>query len=276
MASRYSKATASSNRTSETFDRLAPSFDSDLQRNPINAWMHDVNMTVLASTFHEGQHLLELGCGTGTAAIALGNLGCTVFGLDISDGMVARAREKVAAEHLGDRITVVTGRSRDLVQLVRRSPWSSFDGAYANFSLTYEEDLAGLANDVARFLGKDAFFIFTLPNRLVLSEVVIYGPQLRFRDFLWRFATPLLMEVDGSDLEMRAFSPWQVREAFQRHFTLRRMIGLPTFLPPVYLHSQFGRLGSARRLLKSLDGRLAGRYPWNRLGEHTLFKFQRI
>ena len=276
MAARPPKASVSEDSLREAFDRLALSFDSVLVKNPINAWMHQVNMSALRSTFSPGDCLLELGCGTGTDAIELAKSGCRIFGIDISKGMVAEAHEKVVAEGLEDRVVIVPGRSRDLLQIVLQSPWSSFDGGYANFTLTYEEDLAGIAKGLAEILRPGAFFICTLPNRVVLSEVLVYGLQLRFQDFLWRLAKPLLKDVHGVKLEIRACSPWQVREAFHSYFELRALVGLPTFLPPVYLHPQYRRLGGAQLLLMWLDGHLADRYPWNRLGEHTLFKFERI
>ncbi len=260
---------------SEAFDRVAPIIDSVTARNPINAWMHHSNMNLLRSTFSSGDFLIELGCGTGTDAIELAKHGCRIFGFDISEGMVARAQEKVRAMGLGERVIIVVGRSADLPQVMLRSPWASFDGGFANFSLTYEEDLARIAQALAAVLKPGAFFICTLQNRIVLSEVMIYGSQLRFSDFLWRLSTPLFKDVYGHEVEIHPRSPRQVREAFGQYFRLRSLIGLPTFLPPVYLHSQYARLGAAKRELEWLDSRLAARFPWNRLGEHTLFKFQR-
>lgn len=238
--------------------------------------MHEVNLRVLFDTFPAGSRLLELGCGTGTAAIELARRGCSVFGLDVSEGMVAQGSRKVRESGLQDHVVLVPGRSEDILHVLDMSPWKEFDGGYANFSLTYVRDLRRLAIDLATILRPGAVFVCTIPNRVVLSEVLIYGLQLRFGRMLWRFATPLLKDVHGSLLEIHAPAPWEVRDSFRGAFRLVAMRGVPTFLPPVYLHSQYARLGGGQKLLSGLDERLAGRFPWNRLGEHTLFVFRRV
>ncbi len=259
----------------EAFDRVAPSFDTILETNPINAWMHERNLHVLRSTFRAGSRLLEMGCGTGTAAIDLARGGHKVFAFDISEAMVSEARAKVQAAGLQERVVIALGRSRDLLQVTAASPWTTFDGGYANFSLTYEADLPGIARSLAAVLRPGSHFVCTLPNRIVLSELLVYGPQLRFRNVLWRFTQPILKDVHGSKVKTYAFSPAEVREAFAPWFRLRSLVGVPVFLPPPYLHGQYERLGGSGRLLQGLDRRLAARYPWNRCGEHTLFVFER-
>jgi len=257
------------------FNRVADFFDTVLVRNPINSWMHEVNLGVLASTFPAGSCLLEIGCGTGTAAIDLAHRGFRVFGFDVSSSMVTKALQKVAAEGMQGRIRIVEGRGRDVLRVASQSPWGTFDGAYSNFALTYEEDLRGFGHALSKLIRPGAFFVCTLPNRVVLSEAAIYCPQGRFERVLRRLETPLKIEVEGSLLEIRAYSPWQVRELFRDSFDLTAVVGVPTFLPPVYLHAQYAKLGGGQRLLKGLDSRFAMRYPWNRFGEHTLFKFRR-
>ncbi len=261
--------------TTDAFDRIASSFDQVVVRNPINAWMREVNSAILRATFAAGGHLLEMGCGTGTEAIDLARRGCSVFAFDLAPGMVAKAREKALAAQVTDRLTIVQGRTADLLAVVGQSPWRTFDGAYANFTLTYEDDLRALAVSLAAVLKHGARFVCTVPNRLVLSEVLLYVPLLRFPQVLWRFARPLRKDVHGVVLEIHAYSPWQVRDAFRESFNLERLVGVPTFLPPVYLHAQYRRLGAGHEVFEWLDARLAGRFPWNRLGEHTLFVFRR-
>jgi len=259
----------------QTFDRLAPTFDDVIRRNPINAWMREVNVAKLRETFVAGNRLLELGCGNGRDAIELARHGCQVFGFDLSQGMVAEAQRRIEREGMQGRVVVAQGRIQNLLEVVQSSPWRPFDGAYANFCLTYEDDIRAVAQALARVLRPGSYFVCTLPNRMVLSELLIYGPQLRFREVLWRLRTPLLKDVDGSMLEIHAYTPRQVRQAFDEGFELLEIIGIPTFLPPVYLHPQYRLLGGGQRFLRWLDRNFSGRFPWNHLGEHTLFKFRR-
>lgn len=260
----------------EAFNRVAPSMDEVTLRNPINAWMRRVNLEEIRRAFPPASRLLELGCGTGQDAVDLARTGCEVLAVDLSEAMVELARTKVRALGLQDRVTVACGRSRDAARLARESPWSPFDGAYANFSLTYEESLRDVATAVHSILRPNATFAFTLPNRVVLSEVLLYGPQLRFGDVLGRFRVPLWKDVHGALVEIHAYLPREVRAELNGLFELESLRGIPTFLPPTYLHAQYSWLGNAGETLKALDRRFAGRFPWNRLGEHTLYKFRRV
>lgn len=46
-----------------------------------------------------GQHVLDVGCGTGLASVALAARGCSIVGVDSSEPMLVRARERVPAAH---------------------------------------------------------------------------------------------------------------------------------------------------------------------------------
>ena len=260
----------------EAFNNTAPSMDTVVVRNPINAWIRQVNSSLLVESFPPGSQLIELGCGTGDEAIMLANHGCRVLALDISDGMVAKAREKVQTMGLEDRIQVQQGRIADLASLVDASPWKSFDGAYASFSLTYEPDLRDICESLFHVLKPGTLLLCTLPNRLVLSEVVIYGAQLRLEKVTWRFKRPLYRQIAGHTLRIHAYSPWEMAALFEGSFELQGLVGLPVFLPPIYLHDFYRRLGKFQTILKQIDSLLAKRFPWNNLGDHTFYRFKRL
>jgi hypothetical protein len=54
------------------------------------------------------------------------------------------------------------------------------------------------------------------------------------------------------------------------------MIGLPAFLPPAYLSNYYLQTGKARLILEKLEFVLGDRFPFNRVGDQTLFVFQRV
>jgi ubiquinone/menaquinone biosynthesis C-methylase UbiE len=62
---------------------------------------------LVSESINRGSRVLDLGCGTGTAAILAARAGAQVTGFDISVPMLAIAREKVAATSLTDRIELI-------------------------------------------------------------------------------------------------------------------------------------------------------------------------
>ena len=58
--------------------------------------------------------LLELGCGTGRILLPLGRAGARVVGIDRSEAMLARARQRVRRAKLGARVHLVRGDIRHL------------------------------------------------------------------------------------------------------------------------------------------------------------------
>lgn len=81
-----------------------------------------------------GERILEIGFGTGHGLVALakavGPSGC-VTGLDISDGMLAIARERLQREGLSERVDLRLG---DAVELDFIEP-NSLDGVFMSFTL---------------------------------------------------------------------------------------------------------------------------------------------
>jgi SAM-dependent methyltransferase len=54
-----------------------------------------------------GSPVLELACGTGRVLIPLAEAGFDIYGIDLSENMLARCRRKVAERRLGDRVHLV-------------------------------------------------------------------------------------------------------------------------------------------------------------------------
>jgi len=87
-----------------------------------------------------GSLVLDVACGTGDLSLELSRRGLDSIGLDLSEGMLARARERLRASFglvLGDALA---------------SPFrsASFDGAVSGFALRNVTDLSAMFAEVAR------------------------------------------------------------------------------------------------------------------------------
>jgi SAM-dependent methyltransferase len=61
-----------------------------------------------------GGPVLEIGCGTGRVLLPLAKAGTRLTGLDVSPEMLARARTKLAAAGVADRVKLVQGDVREM------------------------------------------------------------------------------------------------------------------------------------------------------------------
>lgn len=71
----------------------------------------------LAGLAGPGEAVLDLACGTGGHALELARLGHPVTGLDLDGGMIARAREKAAAQAGGAPARFLAGDMREVERL---------------------------------------------------------------------------------------------------------------------------------------------------------------
>jgi demethylmenaquinone methyltransferase/2-methoxy-6-polyprenyl-1,4-benzoquinol methylase len=131
-----------------------------------------------------GERVLDVATGTGLVAQALvREYGCKVVGLDQSPQMLARARERVAADaRLRERVTLVRGEAE-------RLPFADgeFDHLTFTYLLRYVEDPAATLAELARVVkpgGRIASLEFAVPGR----------PMWRAA---WRLYTRALLPVLG-------------------------------------------------------------------------------
>jgi SAM-dependent methyltransferase len=113
--------------TAALFERLAPRYDELWTETAVGRAQRDAVWRLVDRLFGEGDCVLDIGCGTGEDAAHLGSRGVSVYGIDASPAMVARARARGAMAEVG--------RAEDLVGHAsacpgeRSSPLSGSHGA---------------------------------------------------------------------------------------------------------------------------------------------------
>jgi ubiquinone/menaquinone biosynthesis C-methylase UbiE len=155
-----------SSSVARAYDRWSSQYDSD--RNTTR----DLDAVVVreAPLRLAGQRVLELGCGTGKNSVWLASEASELVALDFSAGMLAVARERVAAPHAR------------FIEHDIRAPWpvdaASVDAVIGNLVLEHVEDLTTVYAEAARVLrsGGQLFFCELHPQRQLL------GGQAHFTD----------------------------------------------------------------------------------------------
>jgi ubiquinone/menaquinone biosynthesis C-methylase UbiE len=80
--------------------------------SPGHAGFVDIWKTVLSETFTGKKKILDVGCGTGFLSLILAELGHEVVGIDLSEGMLSKARKK--SDNLGLDIEFMIGDAENL------------------------------------------------------------------------------------------------------------------------------------------------------------------
>jgi len=133
----------------------------------------------------DGARLLDLGCGAGRTSVALAEIGLEVVGIDLSEAMVATAREQ--ARLAGVEVEFRTMNAMDLSY-----PDSSFDVALFSYNgielVPGREGKRRVFEEVLRVLRPGGRFIYCAHSLFALNE---FAP-MRFKAFLRLCAGRLL------------------------------------------------------------------------------------
>jgi ubiquinone/menaquinone biosynthesis C-methylase UbiE len=138
----------------EGWDDYAPFYDWENARTVAR---RDVGFWRRLAAAQDGR-VLELGCGTGRIAIPVARSGVALTGIDRSERMLARARQRVRRARLADQVRLVRGDIRSL-PFRSRPGFALVIAAYGILqSLTREKDLAATLQSVGRVLRRGGLF----------------------------------------------------------------------------------------------------------------------
>lgn len=153
------------------YEILAAMYDALMDDVDYEAWADYIDR-MLQKHGGPGKRLLDLGCGTGCISIPLAQRGYQVTGVDISEEMLAAAREKSRALQLD-----IDWRKQDLTSLQLFDEAGNemvFDAAIATFDvfnhLTEPEDLQMLFHTLNPLLTDEGVLLFDVQTPYKLRE----------------------------------------------------------------------------------------------------------
>lgn len=212
----------------EAYDALALDYD---ERTIDDMWMRRVLWRRYSSRFEPGDRILDFACGTGLDSLHLAALGMRVTAVDVSPGMIASLRHKIAAApHLAEHVETRVAEAPELAEW----PGGSYAGVVSSFAgLNTVPDLGSFAEGTAHLLRARGRMVLHL-----LSPAGI-GKRLRlFSAFRWRDAGAVgrrrirNISISGRVVPHRVLPPLETyRRFFARRFRLQRIYAMGFLWP---------------------------------------------
>ncbi len=226
----------------------------------------------LDRTFHPGQRLLELNCGTGLDAIHLAARGIQVLACDISPHMIQIARQGAAESGFEGRLDFRVLPTENLETLESEAP---FDGAFSNFSgLNCVEDLSAVRRNLALLLKPGASLLACVIGHFVPWEILWFLAHGRpTRAFARVRDNGELFEA--GDLKIQRPSVQQMARLFVPDFELRSWRGVGIAVPPSYMEQWARRFPKVTQLLARADNWIDRLPLFRNLGDCVLLEFSR-
>lgn len=182
-------------QSSQAFDRHAPQYEAVWDGLPLVRWLRARVLARLSHLVPESSDLLDLGCGPGTDALLLGDLGHRVLALDASAGMVGTAQGRG-----------VDARQADLADPPDIGATCAFDGALSNFgALNCLSDLSPLGNWLRARLRPEAPLVAVVMAPRCVAEQLALLRRLHPRAAL-RGRVNGTVEVEGHPVRTRFLS----------------------------------------------------------------------
>ena len=261
----------------QAFDPLAPAYDAAFTQSKIGRYLRNQIHKRLDLHFHVGDHVLELGCGTGEDALYLANRGIHVTATDVSEGMLNIAREKannplITFANLDLRRLSVGARHVVPLQ-------SDFDGVFSNFGpLNCLDDWQPLAAWLARRTKPGGIVGLGIMSPFCIWEPLWHGLHGDFKTATrrWRKSTTFQPEGAAEPITVRYPTIRRITQDFAPHFQKTHIQGVGLFLPPSDGFGVIEKRPRLMNLLMKLEGRFT-RYPFLApFADHYWIEFRRL
>jgi ubiquinone/menaquinone biosynthesis C-methylase UbiE len=254
-----------------TFDTLAATYDDRFTNTTIGRHLRARVHARLALHFRAGDHVLELGCGTGEDALHLAQRGVRVSATDISERMLAVAQAKTAGNPL------VTVTPLDLRALPHDVLY--YDGAFSNFgALNVLDDWRPLALWLAQRVRPGGIVGFGVMSPFCLWELLWHGLHLDFATATRRLGQGALFQPDASSEAIAVHYPTigRLTRDFAPWFRRVHISGLGLFLPPSDAFGVVEKRPRLLRVLMALEAFFAHHALFAPFADHYWIEFERV
>jgi ubiquinone/menaquinone biosynthesis C-methylase UbiE len=257
------------------FSKQARDFDDyDAGNTIINYKRNRVREHVLRHLPAAGS-ILELNAGTGTDAVWFAERGYRVHATDIAEGMQEKLREKVQLGGMGDKVTTELCSFTALDGLRERGPYDFIYSNFAGLNCTGELDRVLRSFSPLLKPGGQVSLVI-LPGFCLWETLMVFRGKFRTA-----FRRPLSgrrgtrSHVEGHYFRCWYYPPSYVVRNLGREYELLSLEGLCTLVPPSYIEGFAERHPMAYRVLRVLENKWKGRWPWKYVGDYYIISLRK-
>jgi len=259
--------------TSHPFDSVAVGYDASFTERRLGRWLREMVWEHLDDAFRAGDHVLEIGCGTGEDAVHLARRGVRVDATDASERMVAVAGQKAAEAGVAALVSLARWDVADPAT----APAGPYDGALSSFgALNCVADRAALAATLAQLVRPGGQVVLVVMGPLCPWEMGWLAVHGHPRAAVRRLRRGRAAVVGGLPLRVWYPSPGTLRAELAPWFALRDHAGIGLLLPPSENAALVDRAPRLFEPLAAADRRMRRALPWRWLSDHYLLRLERL
>ncbi len=252
------------------FSSASKIYDSKILANYLNVYIRDMEVEVLLKYFNEQGRAIEIGFGTGEELKRIiSSTGADVTGIDISEGMVELARDKLLKLGLGSHFKLMKMSASEIGNIE-----GNFRCIYSfNGALNNEPQMEKFIHGLWERLSEGGYFVVSIRNRYSLGEFlidIISGRPDKIRE---RLKGEVEVEVVGKNVMSHYFSPCEFRKMLGKEFDLIYKRGLSVlFLPKIYEKVNGMNM---KKIVISLEKILSQIPIFKDMGDEIIFVFKK-
>jgi len=262
-------------RSRLAFDRLAPAYDT-LAAGEAFQLQRKQTHRLLSRWIRPGFRVLEIGCGTGADTEFLAGLGARVVACDPSEEMLSRARRRLEAAGLGDRVGMLSCGLGDVPQFLDALDHAEgFDAIVSNFgALNCAPSLDPLGVIGRRHLRAGGAMAIGLLGRACLWETAYFLVRGERDKASRRRGLTANVPVAGIAVPTFYYRTSDIGASLGATFVRDGVVGVGVMVPPPYLEPRWLQVPSVLRRAAAGIDRMIGSWPLiNQLGDHTMSRW---
>jgi SAM-dependent methyltransferase len=256
----------------QSFDNYAINYDEHFTHSMIGkAQRKQVHRHALNNAYFFQKFVLEVNCGTGEDAIWLAKQGAWVHATDISDKMLAIAKQKT----LSTDIKLQRIAAQDIGKLSPEKYQSIFSN-FGGLNCLSPQQLEQFKNGCVKLQGYEDQLVIVVMGRKCLWEKIFFTFIKKDKTKANRRLNTNGIDtlIDNSHFKTFYYSPKEIKNLFKKEYYHINTKPIGFFVPPSYMESYFTKRTFIFKTLRFMDWLLPF-YFLSNYADHYIIIFEK-